>query len=120
MASQGQRRDSKYRILHTGEFIRANGKYQYKYMVDGKPKFLYSWRLVPTDPQSVGKQPCLSLRELEKMVQQDLDSKLDPMGKKMTVNELIDRYLQTRTGVKPNTFINYVRKEPDGKRGFWE
>lgn len=76
-------------------------------MVDGKPKFLYSWRLVPTDPQPVGKQPCLSLRELEKMVQQDLDSKLDPMGKKMTVNELIDRYLQTRTGVKPNTLINY-------------
>ena len=76
-------------------------------MVDGKPKFLYSWRLVPTDPQPVGKQPCLSLRELEKMVQQDLDSKLDPMGKKMTVNELIERYLQTRTGVKPNTLINY-------------
>lgn len=50
MASQGQRRDSKHRILHTGESIRANGKYQYKYMVDGKPKFLYSWRLVPTDP----------------------------------------------------------------------
>lgn len=107
MASQGQRRDSKHRILHTGESIRANGKYQYKYMVDGKPKFLYSLRLVPTDPQPVGKQPCLSLRELEKMVQQKLDSKLDPMGKKMTVNELIDRYLQTRTDVKPNTLINY-------------
>ena len=85
MASQGQRRDSKHRILHTGESIRANGKYQYKYMVNGKPKFIYSWRLVPSDPQPVGKQPCLSLRELEKMVGQDLDSKLDPMGKKMTV-----------------------------------
>lgn len=107
MASQGQRRDSKHRILHTGESIRANGKYQYKYVVDGKTKFFYSWKLVPTDPQPVGKQPCLSLRELEKTVQQDLDSKLDPMGKKMTVNELIDRYLQTRTGVKPNTLINY-------------
>lgn len=107
MASQGQRRDSKHRILHTGESIRANGKYQYKYMVDGKPKFLYSWRLVPTDPQPVGKQPCLSLRELEKMVGKDLESRLDPMGKKITVNELIDRYLKTRTGVKPNTLTNY-------------
>ena len=84
-----------------------NGKYQYKYMVDGKPKFLYSWRLVPTDPQPVGKQPCLSLRELEKMVGKDLESRLDPMGKKITVNELIDRYLKTRTGVKPNTLTNY-------------
>ena len=122
MASQGQRRDSKHRILHTGESIRANGKYQYKYMVDGKPKFIYSWRLVPTDPQPVGKQPCLSLRELEKAIGHDLDAKLDPMGKKMTVNELIDRYLKTRTGVKPNTLTNYnfvrniMAKEPFGSK----
>ena len=122
MASQGQRRDSKHRILHTGESIRANGKYQYKYMVNGKPKFIYSWRLVPTDPQPVGKQPCLSLRELEKMVGQDLEAKLDPMGKKMTVNELIARYLSTRTGVKPNTLTNYnfvkniMAKEEFGSR----
>lgn len=122
MASQGQRRDSKHRILHTGESIRANGKYQYKYMVNGKPKFIYSWRLVPSDPQPVGKQPCLSLRELEKMVGQDLDSKLDPIGKKMTVNELIARYLRTKTGVKPNTLTNYnfvqniMNKEEFGSR----
>ena len=122
MASQGQRRDSKHRILHTGESIRANGKYQYKYMVDGKPKFLYSWRLVPTDPQPVGKAPCLSPRKMEKMVRQDIESKLDPLGRKMTVNELIDRYLQTRTGVKPNTLTNYsyvknlMEKEEFGSR----
>lgn len=36
MASQGQRRDRKHRILHTGESVRANGKYQYKYIEDGK------------------------------------------------------------------------------------
>lgn len=122
MASQGQRRDSKHRILHTGESVRANGKYQYKYIVDGKPKFLYSWRLVPTDPQPVGKQPCLSLRELEKMVGKDLESRLDPMGKKITVNELVARYLRTRTGVKPNTLQNYnfvqniLNKEEFGER----
>lgn len=107
MASQGQRRDSKHRILHTGESIRSNGKYQYKYVVNKKPKFLYSWRLVPTDPQPVGKQPCLSLRELEKLVCKDIDSRLDPLGKKMTVNELIGKYLKTKTGVKHNTIMNY-------------
>lgn len=91
-------------------------------MVDGKPKFLYSWRLVPTDPQPVGKQPCLSLRELEKMVGKDLESRLDPMGKKLTVNELIARYLRTKTGVKPNTLANYnfvqniMNKEEFGNR----
>lgn len=122
MASQGQRRDSKHRILHTGESVRANGKYQYKYMVDGKAKFVYSWRLVPTDPQPVGKQPCLSLRELVKMIGKDIDSRLDPMGKKMTVNELIERYLKTKTGVKRNTLANYnfvqniMEKEEFGKR----
>ena len=82
----GQRRDSKHRILQTGESIRANGKYQYKYIENGKPKFVYSWRLVPTDPQPIGKQPCLSLRELEKLVGKDIDSRLDPMWKNLTVN----------------------------------
>ena len=56
------------------------------------------------------------------MVGQDLDAKLDPMGKKMTVNELIARYLSTRTGVKPNTLTNYnfvkniMAKEEFGSR----
>ena len=40
----GPRRDSKHRVLHTGESIRRDGKYQFKYMVNGKAKFLYSWR----------------------------------------------------------------------------
>ncbi len=102
------RRDSKHRVLHTGESVRkSDGKYIYKYHVNGKPKFLESWRLVPTDPLPAGKRPGLSLRELEKQLNQDLESKLDPMKKKMTVNELIDRYLKTKTGVKPNTKTNH-------------
>ena len=44
MPSLKIRRDSKRRVLHTGESVRANGKYQFKYVVNGKPKFLYSWR----------------------------------------------------------------------------
>ena len=101
------RRDSKHRVLRKGESIRANGKYQFKYHVDGKPHFVYSWRLEPTDPQPPGKAPCLSLRELEKQIGKDLDSQLDPMGKNMTVMELVERYLKTRTGVRPNTLMNY-------------
>ena len=102
-----QRRDSKHRVLRRGESIRDNGKYQFKYHVDGKPHFVYSWRLEPTDPQPVGKKPCLSLRELEKQIGYDLDSKLDPLGKNITVEELINRYLATKTGIKPNTQMNY-------------
>ena len=73
-AGRGQtRRDSKRRVLRPGESIRADGKYQYKYHIDGKPHFVYSWKLEPTDKLPKGKKPCLSLRELEKQVNTDLD-----------------------------------------------
>jgi len=101
------RRDSKHRVLRRGESIRANGKYQFKFYVDGKPKFVYSWRLVPTDPLPVGKKPCLSLRELEKQIGYDLDAGVYIDGKNMLVKELVARYLSTKTGVKQNTKMNY-------------
>lgn len=101
------RRDKKNRNLRRGESIRADGKYQFKYYVNGKPKFVYSWRLEPTDKLPVGKKPCLSLREMEKQIGYDLDRQLDPTGKNLTVIELVDRYLITKTGVKPSTKMNY-------------
>ena len=103
----GLRRDSKHRVLRRGESIRADGKYQFKYHVDGKPKFVYSWRLEPTDPLPIGRKPCLSLRELEKAVGYDLDNRLDLTGKNMTVRELVDRYIATKTGVKKTTKAGY-------------
>ena len=102
-----KRRDSKHRVLRRGESIRANGKYQFKYHVNGKPKFVYSWRLEPTDKLPIGRKPCLSLRELEKQIGYDLDSQIDPTRKNMTVMQLVERYLETRTGVKPSTRTNY-------------
>ena len=103
----GKRRDSKRRLLRQGESIRKDGKYQFKYHVNGKPKFVYSWRLEPTDKLPAGKKPCLSLRELEKRIGYDLDSQMDPSRKNMTVMELVDRYLATKTGVKHSTKANY-------------
>lgn len=101
------RRDSKHRVLRRGESIRQDGRYQFKYHVNGKAHFVYSWRLEPTDKLPVGRKPCLSLRELEKQIGYDLDNRLDPVGKNITVNELVDRYLATKTGVKYNTQMNY-------------
>lgn len=101
------RRDSKHRVLRRGESIRQDGRYQFNYHVNGKAHFVYSWRLEPTDKLPVGKKPCLSLRELEKQIGYDLDNRLDPVGKNITVNELVDRYLATKTGVKYNTQMNY-------------
>ena len=102
-----KRRDSKHRVLRNGESVRADGKYQFKYYVGGKIKFVYSWRLEPTDTTPQGKKPGPSLRELEKMIGRDLDSLLDPTMKRMTVLELVERYLATKTGVRPNTLMNY-------------
>lgn len=103
----GFRRDSKHRVLRRGESIRADGKYQFKYHIAGKPHFVYSWRLEPTDPLPVGKKPCLSLRELEKQIGYDLDNQIDPLGKNITVMKLVERYLKTKVGMRPNTLANY-------------
>ncbi len=118
----GMRRDSKHRVLRRGESIRANGKYQFKYHIGGKPHFVYSWRLEPTDPQPVGTKPDLSLREKEKLIGYDLDNQIDHLGKNMTVNELVERYLSTKTGVKNSTKMNYnfvrniLREHPFGQQ----
>ena len=125
MAEAGRgktRRDSKRRVLRPGESIRADGKYQYKYHIDGKPHFVYSWKLEPTDKLSPGKKPCLSLRELEKQVNSDLDRLLNITDGNMTVCELVDRYLKTKTGVRQSTRTGYVTvqrvlaKEPFGQK----
>ena len=60
-----KRRDSKGRILHTGESQRTDGKYLYKYVdAFGNTKYVYAWRLTPTDPTPKGKRDKPSLREI--------------------------------------------------------
>jgi len=120
------RRDSKHRILRAGESVRKDGKYQFKYHVNGKPKFIYSWRLEPTDKLPAGKKPCKSLREMEREIGRDMESLLDPTLKNMTVIELVERYLRTKTGVKESTRMgyktvtNFLEKEPFGHQRICE
>ena len=102
-----RRRDARNRLLRQGESIRKDGRYQFKYHVNGKPHFFYSWRLEDTDRLPVGKKPCLSLRAMEKQLGVDMATLSDPLGQNMTVLELVNRYLRTKTGVRPNTKMNY-------------
>lgn len=51
------RRDSRHRILRRGESIRADGNYQFKYHINGKPHFVYSWRWNRQIPSRSGKSP---------------------------------------------------------------
>lgn len=52
----GRRRDSKHRVLRRREPIWSDGKYQFKYHINGKPHFVYSWRLESTDKLPAGKK----------------------------------------------------------------
>lgn len=98
-----KRTDTRGRILLTGESQRKDGRYTYKYTgTDGKPKFIYSWRLNATDPLPKGKKTCIPLREMKKEIQRDLMDGIDPSGAKMTVCELYKKH----TGLKSNVRVS--------------
>ena len=99
-----KRRDSKNRILRTGESQRKDGRYAYKYTdTFGKPQFVYAWKLVPTDKTPAGKREDISLREKEQEIQKDLADGIDPIGKKMTVCQLYAKQIRHRANVREGT-----------------
>ena len=99
-----KRRDSKNRVLRSGESQRKDGRYAYKYTdTFGKPQFVYAWKLVPTDKTPKGKREDKSLREKVKEIQKDLDDGIDPVGKKMTVCQLYEKHIQNRANVRHGT-----------------
>ena len=99
-----KRRDSKGRILHTGESQRTDGKYLYKYVdACGNTKYVYAWRLTPTDPTPKGKREKLSLRELEQQIRRDIEDGIDSTGKKMTLCQLYAKQNAQRANVKKST-----------------
>ena len=119
-AGRGQtRRDSKRRVLRPGESVRADRKYQYKYHIDGKPHFVYSWKLEPTDKLPKGKKPCLSLRELEKQVNTDLELLVNIVDGQMTVCELVtEDVAEMFQAIIEDRNASKVEKDIDGYSGF--
>ena len=122
--SSGKRRDKKNRVLHSGEIQLSNGRYRYKYVnFDGKENYVYSWRLVDTDPTPSGKRKGLSLRELEEKIQHDLDSGCAALGNKITVLELVEDYVAFKkntvrktTQAGYMTVINILKKDSFGAK----
>lgn len=118
-----KRRDSKNRILRSGESRRKDGRYAYKYIdATGKPQFVYSWKLEATDSTPQGKRDGLSLREKEKQIRRDIEDAIIPSGGEMTVLDLVKKYLSQKTGVRHNTEANYnfvlniIKKEDFGRQ----
>lgn len=99
-----KRRDKKKRILRNGESQRKDGRYAYKYMDNsGKSHFVYSWKLEKTDKLPNGKRDCESLREMERRIKKELEKGIDPSSNKITVLELVKKYVEQKTGVKYGT-----------------
>ena len=103
-----KRRDHRGRILHNGEIQLSDGRYRFKYVDEmGKERCVYSWRLDHNDATPKGKRRTLSLREMEKKIQADHFEQIATNGGNMTVLELVEKYISTKTGVRPTTVAGY-------------
>lgn len=117
-----KRKDSKGRLLHQGESQRPDGRYRFKASINGETVEFCSWRLMQTDPNPKGKKMDLSLREKEARLQADRFNGLVSRGGNMTVLELVEKYCETKTGVKETTrkgyktVINFLKKDSFGSK----
>lgn len=105
-----QKKDSKGRNLRPGELQEENGRYRFRYTdATGSRRIIRSWKLVPTDRTPAGKKDGLSLRELEKEIEADnMDGINTAAALKITVNEMFERYMNTKTGLKERTRNLYI------------
>ena len=119
-----KRRDNKGRILRSGESQKKNGRYVYQYTdFTGKRRCIYSNRLEKTDsyPDDSRKRE-LSLREKEKEIKDKLEHGICDFDTNITVLELAERYIATKTGVKESTkagyrtTLNIIRNDPFGHK----
>ena len=118
-----KRRDNKNRVLRSGEIQMADGRYRYKYSdTFGTVRYVYSWRLDKNDRMPVGKKHELSLREKEKQIAADMFVLFIPEGGKLTVLELVKKYVSLKSGVRPTTeagyrtVINLLEKDEFGRK----
>ena len=105
-----KRKDNKGRILRTGESQRKDLIYQYRYTdIRGKRQSVYSSDLK-------------ELREKEKEIQKQLDNGIDYAAGKITVIQLLERYISLKQGVRYNIkfgynfVLNLIKKEDFGYR----
>ena len=105
--SNEKRRDNKGRLLYVGEYQEPSGLYTYHYSdALGRRRKLTSWTLTKADALPAGKKPKKPLRDQIKEAIADVVDGI--YGDDITVLNLVDRYLATKTGVKYNTRVNYT------------
>ena len=116
------RTDPYKRVLRTGESLRSDGRYVFTYKDRlGKPHTVYSWTLEPDDPTPLGRKAGPSLREKELEIHMNGLDGIALYGEKLTVLDLVSKYIAQKTGVKDSTkagyktVLNILKKEKFGK-----
>lgn len=90
-----KRRDKKGRVLRTGEAQRKDGRYMFRWTVDGKEKCTYALTLA-------------ELREKESAIQRDIEDGVDGQkANSITLNDMFDKYIAGKTELKQSTRTNY-------------
>lgn len=119
---KSKRRDHKNRVLRNGEYQDADGRYRYTFTEGKKRHVIYSWRLVKTDSLPDGKRDCVPLRDQIEEIRKLKDKGVLYGGGQMTVLELVEKYLKTKTGVKESTKAGYktvtniLKEDPFGSK----
>lgn len=102
-------KDSKGRNLKPKESQMPDGRYRYRYTDQyGRKQAVYAWKLVPTDKTPSGKREDISLREKIRSIERDLEDNINITSAKMTVNQLLETYLETKTQLANATINNYI------------
>lgn len=102
-----KRKDSKGRVLRPGEYERRDKRYAFRYKNEkGKAAYIYSWRLIESDPHPKDKPRCECLRELENSILKDLGDGIQT-NSKVTLNQRWDEYIANKPKLKQSTATNY-------------
>lgn len=89
-----RRKDSKNRVLKTGEIERKQGNYQYSWGTGKNRRFIYA-------------QSLKELREKEADISRDLNDGLRTDNINLTLNDMYNVWVDLKKGLKPNTLNNY-------------
>ena len=105
-----KRKDTKGRNLRPGEDQMPDGRYRYRYLDhSGKRLAVYSWKLTPSDRVPAGRRDGLSLREKEQQIERDRRDGIDTVSaKKLSLNQMFERYMESRPELRPTTRNNYT------------
>lgn len=108
MAS-AKRKDLKGRNLRDNEFQKKDGRYEYRFTdKTGRTKSVYSWRLVSTDKTPSGRKDTQPLREMENIIQRDIDANVI-VNRTATVDDYWQKMFNKKQGLKDYTRYIYKR-----------